>query len=201
MSSRGALNHETIVTSMQSTTQIWNEYSRQLHAFIARRVSDRSTADDILQEVFLRTHRGLSELKDGTKLQSWLYRIARNAIIDHYRTRSPSVEALEEIAAEIPDTSDAAVRELAACLRPMIEQLPEHYRDALILSDLDGMTQREIAERHGISLSGSKSRVQRARTMLREQLDACCQFEIDQRGRVVGYQPHACGDDACEEKC
>jgi RNA polymerase sigma-70 factor (ECF subfamily) len=185
---------------MHTTTQIWNEYNAKLHAFIVRRVSDRSTADDILQDVFLKTHRRLHELKDGAKLQSWLYQIARNAIIDHYRERRLSTESLEELPADGPDASDAAVRELAECLRPMIEQLPEHYRDALILADLDGMTQREIAERHGISLSGSKSRVQRARTMLRDQLDACCRFEFDRRGSVVGYTPHACADD-CESDC
>jgi RNA polymerase sigma-70 factor, ECF subfamily len=185
---------------MQTTTQIWNEYNAKLHAFIVRRVSDRSTADDILQDVFLRTHRRLHELKDGTRLQSWLYQIARNAIIDHYRAHRISTELLEELPEETPDSSGAVVRELAECLRPMIEQLPEQYRDALIMADLDGLTQREIAERNAISLSGAKSRVQRARAMLKIQLDACCRFEFDQRGHVVGYHPHACGDD-CAAEC
>lgn len=183
-----------------TTAQIWNEYNAKLHAFIARRVNDRATADDILQDVFLRTHRRIGELKEGTKLQSWLYQIARNAIVDHYRARRlPSAE-LEDLAAEEPDTSNSAVRELAECLRPMIEELPAHYREALIMSDLDGLTQREIAERNAISLSGAKSRVQRARAMLKDQLDACCRFDIDQRGHLTGYQPHGCDDD-CQTSC
>jgi RNA polymerase sigma-70 factor (ECF subfamily) len=160
-------------------------------------VEGRDVADDILQDVFLRTFRRLPDVKDETRLQSWLYQIARNAIVDHYRARRAPEALVDEIAAETPEAARSAERELAECLRPMISTLPEHYRDALVLADLDGLTQREIAERMGISLSGAKSRVQRARTLLREQLDACCRFEFDQRGHLVGYRPHACDDDGC----
>lgn len=182
---------------MHSTTQVWNDYHSKLRAFIARRVESPDTADDILQDVFLKTYRQLPELKDQGKLQSWLYQIARNAIIDHYRARRAPGGPIDEVPAESADATGTAERELAECLRPMIATLPEPYRDALVLSDLEGLTQREIAEREGISLSGAKSRVQRARTMLRDQLEACCRFEFDQRGRLVSYRPHGCGDD-CE---
>jgi RNA polymerase sigma-70 factor, ECF subfamily len=184
---------------METTTQLWNQYHSKLRTFIARRV-ESGDADDILQDVFLKTWRRLPELKDETKLQSWLYQIARNAIIDHYRARRLPTDQIDELPAS-SDVSNNAERELAECLRPMIDTLPEQYRDALVLADLDGLTQREIAEREGISLSGAKSRVQRARAMLKDQLDACCRFEFDQRGRLVGYRPHACGDDDCSTGC
>ena len=178
-----------------NTATIWNNYHAQLHAFIRRRVGEDAAADDILQEVFLRTHRRLGELKEETKLQSWLYQIARNAIIDHYRSRSMATAELDELPEEVSDSGARAVQELAQCLRPMIESLPQSYRDALIMSELEGLTQREIAEHEGISLSGAKSRVQRARMMLKERLDECCRFEFDQRGHLVSYAPHHCADD------
>jgi RNA polymerase sigma-70 factor (ECF subfamily) len=187
---------------MDTTTRLWNNYHETLRAFIARRVESRDAADDILQDVFLRTYRQLPSLRDETKLQSWLYQIARNAIVDHYRSRRTTDGALDEVALETDDERNTAEQELASCLRPMIESLPATYRDALVQSDLDGVTQREIAERGGISLSGAKSRVQRARAMLKEQLEACCRFEFDRRGRLVDYTPHACGDgDDCADAC
>jgi RNA polymerase sigma-70 factor (ECF subfamily) len=89
---------------------------------------------------------------------------------------------------------------LAASLRSMIDCLPEEYREALILTEFEGITQQELAQRLGLSLSGAKSRVQRGRKMLREMLLACCHFEFDRLGKVIDYYPHCqcCADGACE---
>lgn len=179
------------------TAGVWNAYHARLHAFIVSRVNDRDAADDILQDVFLKTHARLGDLTHEAKLQSWLYQIARNAIIDYYRKHRAEGVAADELADESPESSRNAVHQLAECLRPMIATLPEQYRDALVLADLEGLTQSQIAERENISLSGAKSRVQRARGMLRDLLDECCRFEFDQRGHLVSYAPHACDDD-CE---
>ena len=69
----------------------------------------------------------------------------------------------------------------------MIESLPEHYRQALMLSEIKGMTQKEVAVREGLSLSGAKARVQRGRAMLKKTLLACCDFEFDRKGNVIDY--------------
>jgi RNA polymerase sigma-70 factor (ECF subfamily) len=117
-----------------------------------------------------------------------LYRIARNAIVDHYRTRRPSEPLPEELATDDSREARRAEQELARCLTPLLGELPAPYGQALTLAELEGLPQREIARREGLSLSGAKSRVQRARTMLREALLACCRVELDQRGAVVDYQ-------------
>lgn len=182
---------------MKTSADIWQQYHSNLRAFIRRRVSDDAVAEDILQEVFLKMHAGLPSLKSVAKLQSWLYQIARNAVIDHYRSRKPSVAIPESLAQAESDPGEKAVEELSDCLQPMIRQLPDLYREAIILSELKGLTQREVAELQGISVSGAKSRVQRGRALLKEMIAECCQLEFDHKGRLSDYQRKGKGCDAC----
>lgn len=87
-----------------------------------------------------------------------------------------------------PDESGEAQRELARCLTPFIEELPAHYRQAVMLAELQGLTQREVASKLGLSVSGAKSRVQRARQKLQTMLLECCRLEFDRRGGVADYE-------------
>ena len=176
--------------------QIWREFSVNLGQFIRARVADPATAEDILQDVFVKIQARLGQLKDATKLQGWIYLIARNAIIDHYRTRKETVPVPEELVAETEPQSEV-IEALKAALRRMIDSLPEPYREALVLTELEGLTQQELANRVGISLSGAKSRVQRGREQLKAMLTECCAFEFDRRGRVFDCTPHQQSD--CNE--
>jgi RNA polymerase sigma-70 factor (ECF subfamily) len=174
------------------TEAVWHAFREPLWSYIARRVRDAADADDVLQDVFLKVHRHLPELENEERVGPWLYRVARNTLIDRYR-RSNDSESLEEThqlpspEAEAPDAEKA----IAGCLRTMIDDLPAAYRDALVLSELEGLPQRVVAERLGLSLSGAKSRVQRGRRLLREALLTCCHFEFDQRGKIMEYVPRA----------
>jgi RNA polymerase sigma-70 factor, ECF subfamily len=152
--------------------------------FVASRV-DVDAAEDIVHDVFVRAYARREQLRDETKLLPWLYQMTRNAIADHHRARRPSEELPEDVAMREPE--DRAMQELASCLTPLIEQLPEHYRDAVQLSEIDGVSLQETANRLGISLSGAKSRVQRARTKLQEALLQCCHVELDHRGSIRDY--------------
>jgi RNA polymerase sigma-70 factor (ECF subfamily) len=179
-----------------STIDIWEDFGERLRAFIGRRVSDPADAEDILQGIFLRVHTQAPALRDEQRLAPWLYRIARNAVIDHYRRQRQEAALSDEIAEAPDDPDEDPETRLAEGLRPMIACLPVRYRRAVILSELEGVPQREVAERLGISLSGAKSRVQRGRRLLREALVACCKFEMDRRGHVIDYAPRA---DCCDE--
>jgi RNA polymerase sigma-70 factor (ECF subfamily) len=171
---------------------LWEQYCCRLDAFIRSRVADEDDVEDLLQEVFIRIHTHLCCLHDLTKLESWVYQIARNAIIDHYRSRRPGVELDESIPSE--DETDAYDAEavLALSLKEMVAELPIPYRDALVLTEYQGLNQRELADRLGISFSGAKSRVQRARHMLRDMLLSCCHFELDRRGAIIDYYERCC---------
>jgi RNA polymerase sigma-70 factor (ECF subfamily) len=201
-------------TPAPTTQQIWSEFGERLRAFIARRVESDADADDILQEVFLRIHRHAGTVERSERLVSWLFQVTRNAIADFYRApgrRELPVGAPDDLEREevrvragvedIEDESPATRRELAACLGPMVVQLPPLYREAVRLVDLEGMPQREAAARTGITLSGMKSRVQRGRQALKEILHACCQIEHDAGGRVTDYQPRGTGCGPCGDGC
>ncbi|MBP1694072.1 MAG: sigZ [Chloroflexi bacterium] len=171
---------------------IWDQYSEQLLAFIRSRVADEYASEDLLQEVFLRIHLNLCCLRDLSKLESWVYQITRNAIIDHYRSRIDTLELHENLPAESDFEEEDAESELAPSLKELIDELPEAYREALVLTEYQGLSQKELAQRVGISLPGAKSRVQRARQMIRDMLLNCCHFELDRRGRIIDYHALCC---------
>lgn len=181
---------------MQMTTEaVWEAFSTQLRRYIRRQVRDESATDDILQEVFLRVYTHGATVQGGDKITGWLYQVTRNAIIDHYRkghgnrvTPLPA-DAAECYAATEPDRA-ASVQALLPCVRAMVKVLPEPYREALLLTEYDGLTQKALSARLGMSISGAKTRVQRAREKLRTLLLACCHLEFDHAGRVMDYHPN-----------
>ena len=175
----------------------WQAHRDALYRFVLQRVSDEAAAEDIVQEVLVKAYTRQGTLKEPSKLRSWLYQITRNAIIDYFRSQRPSVALPDELIHEATrDEDNRARRELARCLVPLLDELPEPYRQALRLAEFEGATQREVASRLGLSLSGAKSRVQRARKMLREVLLMCCRVELDRRGSVVDYVARE-GCDGC----
>jgi len=165
-----------------------------VRAFVARRVAP-DAVDDLTQEIFLKMHEHAAELRDASKVAPWLFRVARNVVVDHLRRRRAHtpLEAVEEPAAPEPEERANANPEMASALGTMMKLLPEEYRVALELTEMSGLTQRELAEREGLSLSGAKSRVQRGRQLLEGILRACCDFETDARGNVVDCAPRAGG--------
>lgn len=191
----------------------WEELNGNLRAFIGRRVRNPADVDDLVQRVMLQIVTGLGSLRDLSRLHAWVYRTARNVIVDYYRAAPPrheilvgSVEDIEatagaaQVGAEGEDES-RAVAELARCLQPIMRQLSPSYRDAVVRTDLDGIAQNVVAQEAGVSLSGMKSRVQRGRRQLKAALEACCRIDLDRRRSVVGYKRRAsggrgpCGDD------
>jgi RNA polymerase sigma-70 factor, ECF subfamily len=196
-----------------SVTVVWQQVHDALRAFIAKRVEDPGEVEDILQEVFLRIHQRIDGLKDPRRVLSWIYQITRHAVIDRYRKRGRRREVPAGLTADMEMSGLATTatsldggnepgqvrRELAGCLRPMLNRLSPDYRDAILLVELEGLTQQAGADRLGLSLSGMKSRVQRGRKQLRQMLDACCLIQLDRRGGVAEYEMRPKGDALCSE--
>lgn len=180
---------------MDSTEQIWHEYHSKLHSFIQARVGDPAAADDLLQEVFLRIHSRLKSLRESSRIKSWIYQITRNAIIDHYRSRRRMEELPETLAAPKLEPGDDNSGEMADCLLPMIQSLPEKYRQALMLAEIEGLKHKEVAAKEGLSLSSAKARVHRGRAMMKKMLSGCCHFEFDRLGKVIDYEGKGPGCD------
>jgi RNA polymerase sigma-70 factor, ECF subfamily len=174
-------------------SQIWDESRNRIKGFIAKRINNEEDVEDVLQNVFFKIHQYISKLKDPEKLYPWVFQLTRNVIIDFYRERKVQVDPVDEILNEIaaePGENDIE-EEVLGWLEPMIGELPEKYRDALLLTELKGLTQKELSEKLDISLSGAKSRVQRGRVKLKETLLECCDLEFNRAGQIVEYKQRA----------
>jgi RNA polymerase sigma-70 factor (ECF subfamily) len=173
---------------MTTTGVLWAEFSGRLRGFIAKRVRAEVDIEDILQEVFAKIHAGLGALKDDERLEAWLFQIARRAITDYYRDRS-GPRRTQGLPPELPEegTEEDIQVQVASWLRPMMELLSEEDREAIRLADLEALPQKDLAARLGLSLTGAKSRVQRARKRLKSVLLECCHIDMDRRGNAIGY--------------
>lgn len=185
------------------TAAAWQTLATTLWGWLRRRVADDATADDLLQTVFLRVHERGGQLRDPDRLDAWVWQVARHTLLDHHRTRRPSVD-LEaaaadpalSVAAESPDELAA----LAAWLAAQIDALPAEQAEALRLTELEGLTMQQAAARLGLSVSGAKSRVQRGRAELRRMLLRCCEVELDRQGAPVDFRRKRLGS-GCEGGC
>lgn len=177
----------TATASIPTTEEAWTRFHGGLHRFLLRRVGDADAADDLLQDIFLKVHAQLPRLRDPGRIHAWIYRVARNAVTDHFRARRDAGPLSGLLAA--PERERDAVAELAPCIRTLIARLPAADREALELTELGDLAQAELARRLGISVSGAKSRVQRARARLKAAVLECCQVYLDAAGRVTDYAP------------
>jgi RNA polymerase sigma-70 factor (ECF subfamily) len=173
----------------------WREVEARLRPYVARRVASPADVDDVIQETFVRMHRGLANLAEGERFGAWVYRIAANAIADHrrFRARHPVASTVPSDGNELredepPENLEA---ELAECVALFVARLPSPYREAVTLTELEGLTQKDAAEMLGISLSGMKSRVQRGRGRIRRMFEDCCEISVDCRGHVTECAPRS----------
>jgi RNA polymerase sigma-70 factor (ECF subfamily) len=178
------------MTLPPSTDAIWTLLGADLRRFIRRRVADDHAADDLLQETYLRIHRSLATLQGTDRLAAWVHQIARNVIRDHYRRGRGETVALGDAEPALCEDRRSPMRQgVGEWLDELIRQLPETYREAVRLSEREGLSQSEAAQRLGLSLSAAKARIRRGRAMLKEALEQCCFFHFDQRGNLMDCDP------------
>ena len=160
----------------------WANTRQELKNFIYRKVKDKEVTEDIVQDVYLKVHFKLGQLKDSDKITGWIYQITRNAITDHFRSKSKGIPLVE-----LDWESDKHVLNecVSSCLTEMLDTLPDNYKEALTLAEMENLSQIELANRLNISYSGAKSRVQRARQMLRDKMDEHYLIKTDSYGNVI----------------
>ncbi|MBB6637909.1 RNA polymerase sigma factor SigZ [Cohnella thailandensis] len=178
---------ETALEAPITPEMLWENYHEPIAGFVRNRTNRHPDAEDIVQTIFMKAYRHLPDLQDETKLRAWMYQIARNAITDHFckeKTTGPLPEQILDREEEAADYTEEAV----AGMKGVFPYLPDKYREAVELSELKGMSQKELSERLGISYSGAKSRVQRGREMVRDLMNSCCSIETDRYGHIVHYE-------------
>jgi RNA polymerase sigma-70 factor, ECF subfamily len=175
---------------------LWKELHAGLHHFVTKKVKDRDAANDIVQDVFLKAQVKINQLREQEKITGWIYQIARHTITDYFRAQNKQLTAYDlDWESDAHDFNDC----VADCLKKMIVTLPEKYRQAIELAELKDISQTEFAEQLGISYSGAKSRVQRARKMLRERMETLFKIETDAYGNVIVCEDKISCTNGCVE--
>lgn len=163
---------------------IWKDLCQELSAFINSKVKDEEVSKDILQETFLKAHMNIHKLRELSKLTSWIYQIARNNINDYYRNKKRVIQ-IDDL--ELAIEKEPSFQNLTNCINSKIEQLPEKYQEAMVLTTFKNLKQTELAAYLGISYSGTKSRVQRAKEKLKELVTDCENIETSSKGKIVEH--------------
>lgn len=173
-----------------------------LFAYVRGIVRNAEIAEDITQEAMLRAHQSISRLKDNNRFVPWIYRIATNLCLDHFRNNirtSKKVQASDsdllfsndlrdENAPRLDKVMECA--EMGECVQQYFQELSDSYRAVILLHDVEGMKNQEIADMLEISLDTAKVRLHRARKQLRNILEGVCNFYIDERGVLVCEPKH-----------
>lgn len=163
----------------------WEEFSSQLLGFIITKIHHKEDAEDILQDVFLKSVQNIGKLKEDTNLNAWLYTVTRNAINDYFRKKNGKIN--EPLKNELfSEEKEWSIQDNFCCLEPHINELPEKYKEVILLSEIEGLKHQEIAQKLNVSLSAIKSRVVRGREILKGKFVKCCQYHINEDGKLSG---------------
>lgn len=178
--------------------ELWRQFAADLRTFIFSKIKNEADTDDILQNTFLKIHDNIHTLKERSSIKAWIYQITRNQITDHFRANNRNRDHFSEKDFDATSSSgrymDTAVNDMIQ----MMDRLSPEYCEALCLTEIEGMNQKQYAEKTGLSYSGAKSRVQRARVMLKDLLLNCCHYQFDKYGTVFGIQQ--CCSTCCSAK-
>ena len=175
-------------TSFECVLRAWQAHEKELLAFLVHRTGERNAAEDLLQEIFLKSMRQGRSFCTLDNPRAWLFQVARNAVIDSTRTARRVVELPDDLPATSSDAR-APVDELDACLARNLRQLDSEDQRIIEACDLNSETVRAYAEDHGLSLAAAKSRLLRARKRLRDALIRNCHVRFDESGSVCCHVP------------
>jgi RNA polymerase sigma-70 factor (ECF subfamily) len=182
--------------------QLWQAYKDQLRQFLHARINNSADVDDVLQEILIKSYQKLDTVQQPSKVQSWLFQIARNTLIDYYRKSRADLTDIDidrlSVGSEDTEEYEQTRQELSRCLRPFLSQLPDKYREAITLVDFQGISQKALAHEQGLSHSAVKSRVQRGRKMLGELVTDCCRYQVDARGNPISVEVKTVGCQCCQ---
>jgi RNA polymerase sigma-70 factor (ECF subfamily) len=174
-------------------TRIWSDFHKELKGHITRVIKHQTDADDILQEVFIKIMLYGDKVQKAKDIRQYIYGIVRNTISDYFRKKH-YLSNDYDIASDITEEDEQHINSTIAecCIKPFVNQLPEKYKEALLLTEFQEISQKDLAEKLNLSYSGAKSRVQRGKEKLKEMIMSCCAFESDLYGNLTGFERKNC---------
>jgi RNA polymerase sigma-70 factor (ECF subfamily) len=182
------------MTELKKYDQIsgfWTSYKDALYNYIFKLVKDPDTANELSHEVLMKVYGTCCSGRPVRNIRSWLFQIAYNTCMDHFKKSGRTAELIGDV---VEDEENPVYREAAEFVKPLLNLLPKKYAEPLELSDIEGLKQQDVGDRLGLSHTAVKTRVQRARKLLKEQITECLHMEIDKDGRLTGFEIK----DACE---
>lgn len=185
---------KTVMENTTNIASIWEGFHKELKAFIQNKTHNSSDSDDILQDAFIRIIRNWDQVNQSKNIRLYLYGIVRNSIYDYFKYKSKGYDLIdlkEVFTNEEVENLNATVAH--RCIKPFIEKLPGHYREALLITEFEDISQKDLAVKLGISYSGAKSRVQRGKEKLKELLLSCCPYRSDIYGNIINNDNNNCG--------
>lgn len=181
---------------MNDFTAIYQEYQPKIHRYLRNLVGE-ADALDLTQAAFLKVSLSLATFRRESSLATWIYRIATNVAHDHRGSslakQRKAEESLDDESSLVdfpvpatPSTDQAFIRrEMNACIRDLVDRLPESYRTVLLLSEFEELSNPAIAEILDVSLDTVKIRLHRARAALRQSMETHCTFYHDERNELM----------------
>jgi RNA polymerase sigma-70 factor (ECF subfamily) len=160
----------------------WTDVQSELKGFVYKRVKDKALTEDIVHDVFLKVQAKIHQVKESDKLFGWIYQITRNTITDHFRKNSKTINPKDiDWESSPPNFNDCVTNAIIE----LIPTLPDMYRIPLEMTELQNLSQLEVAEKLGLNYTTTKTRVQRARQMLRDKMDEILIVKTDGYGNVI----------------
>jgi RNA polymerase sigma-70 factor (ECF subfamily) len=185
--------------------EVYTTFRKSLFNYIYGKINNREDAEDILQNVFLKMHTHIETLSDKEKIQNWLYRITRNAVIDYYRSKGSKkrkLELTEKFPADLEEEAHSDdTKGMDKCVRGFIDKLPDEYRSIIIDSEIKGIPQKELASKYDLQYVTLRSRVQRGRERLHKMFTNCCSIQTDKHGNILEASRNGNCTDSCGPNC
>jgi RNA polymerase sigma-70 factor (ECF subfamily) len=177
----------------KEVTIIWSNFHKELRDFIYNKIRNSADTDDILQDVFIKIIRNINKVNKSENMRHYLYGIVRNTINDYFKNQKvfSNTTAIQE---QFTETDTISLNETIAecCIKPFIDKLPDNYKQALLITEFQNISQKELAEKLNISYSGAKSRVQRGKDKLKELIINCCAYQNDKYGNLIDTNDKNC---------
>lgn len=171
----------------ETISEIYETFRKPLLYFILKSVSNKNIAEDLLHEVFIKAYTNFDTLKEKEKIQSWLYMIARNTITDYFRKKQISSTEHTDLFFE-ENIEESVINELSCCLKTLIDKLPENQKNVLEAVYFNEKSLIEYSEQKNMKLSTVKSHSKRAKEKLKNVLNECCSFQVNNKEEIVDYK-------------
>jgi RNA polymerase sigma-70 factor (ECF subfamily) len=175
----------TKINKYTDVSSLWSDYKNGLQFYILKKIKDKEIANDLSHEVLMKIYNSCCSNNEIRNVRSWMFQIAHNTTIDYLKKENKFTDELPEI---FENDENNSFKEVAEFMNPLIKLLPEKYAVPLQLSDIEELKQAEVSKKINLSLTATKSRIQRARKLLKEKIIECCNLELDAIGNLLSIE-------------